>query len=181
LQLDCPDFGRDPRLKDISLEEHLRLVARNVELLNYATRNIAPENMRFHVCWGTDEAPHEFDPPLTAMADLLIRARPQAMSIAAANGRHQHEWRVWQDTKLPDGKILIPGVIDSTTNIVEHPEAVAERLERFASIIGPENLIAGVDCGFDTVAGVEQVDPQIAYAKLSALSAGAELATRRLF
>jgi 5-methyltetrahydropteroyltriglutamate--homocysteine methyltransferase len=181
LQLDCPDFGRQPRLTDVSLEDHLKMVTRNVELLNYATRTIEPEKMRFHVCWGADEAPHDFDPPLAAMAAMLVRARPQGMTIAAANGRHEHEWRVWQETKLPEGKVLIPGVIDSTTNIIEHPETVAERIERFAGVVGRENVIAGVDCGFDTVAGVEQVDGQIAFAKLSALSAGAELASGRLF
>jgi 5-methyltetrahydropteroyltriglutamate--homocysteine methyltransferase len=113
------------------------------------------------------------------MARLLVKARPQGMAIAAANGRHEHEWRVWQDVKLPAGKVLIPGVIDSTTNIIEHPDAVADRIERFAGVVGPENVIAGVDCGFDTVAGVEQVDPRIAYAKLAVLAEGAKRASAR--
>jgi 5-methyltetrahydropteroyltriglutamate--homocysteine methyltransferase len=178
LQLDCPDFGRTPRVQEITLEDHLKLVARNIELLNYATRNIPPESMRFHVCWGADEAPHTYDPPLESMIRLLIKGRPQGITIAAANGRHEHEWSVWKDVKLPDGKVLIPGVIDSTTNIVEHPETVAERIDRFASVVGRENLIAGVDCGFDTVAGVEQVDGEIAYAKLAALAEGARIASR---
>jgi 5-methyltetrahydropteroyltriglutamate--homocysteine methyltransferase len=181
LQLDCPDLGRTPRLQEISIEQHRRLVARNVELIDYATRTIPPERVRFHVCWGADEAPHHRDPPLADLADLLVRARPQGMTIAAANGRHEHEWRVWEDVQLPEDKILIPGVVDSTTNIVEHPETVAERIGRFAGVLGRERVIAGVDCGLDTVGGVVQVDPAIAYAKLAALSAGAALASERLW
>jgi 5-methyltetrahydropteroyltriglutamate--homocysteine methyltransferase len=181
LQLDCPDLGREPRLRGGSLEDHARLVARNVELIDYATRNIAPEQMRLHVCWGADEAPHDFDPPLAAIVEHVLRARPQGLALVAANARHEHEWRVWQDTQLPDGKILIPGVIDSTTNIVEHPEVVADRIERFARLLGAENVLAGVDCGFGTVGDVDQVDARVVYAKLASLAAGAAIASQRLF
>jgi 5-methyltetrahydropteroyltriglutamate--homocysteine methyltransferase len=181
LQIDCPDFGVTTRYTGASLEEHRRQVARNVELLNHATRNIDPDRMRFHVCWGADEAPHHLDVPLPAMLDLLLEARPHGMTIVGANGRHAWEWRVWEDVELPDGKVVVPGVIDSTTNIVEHPATVAERIVRYAGVLGRENVIAGVDCGLDTVAGVRQVDPAIAWAKLASLAEGARLASARLW
>jgi len=134
-----------------------------------------------HVCWGAGEGPHNHDIPLRDIVDLLLEARPAAMSIVGANGRHEHEWKVWKDVKLPDGKVLIPGVIDSTTNIVEHPEVVAERLIRYATVLGRENVIAGVDCGFGTNAQTDQVDAEVVWAKLRALVEGAELATRALW
>jgi 5-methyltetrahydropteroyltriglutamate--homocysteine methyltransferase len=137
--------------------------------------------MRFHVCWGADEAPHHRDVPLADMVDLLLQARPEGMTVVGSNGRHEWEWQVWRDVRLPDGKVLIPGVIDSTTNIIEHPETVADRIVRYAEVVGRENVIAGVDCGLDTVAGIRQVDPEIAWAKLAALAEGARLASRRLW
>jgi 5-methyltetrahydropteroyltriglutamate--homocysteine methyltransferase len=181
LQIDCPDFGVYPRAIAMTGDEHRRLVARNVELLDYATRDIDPERMRFHVCWGADEAPHHLDVPLADMVDLLLAARPAGMTIAGANGRHEFEWKVWEDVALPEGKVLVPGVIDSTTNIVEHPATVAERIMRYASVLGRENVIAGVDCGLDTVAGVHQVDPEVAWAKLASLVEGARLASAVLW
>jgi 5-methyltetrahydropteroyltriglutamate--homocysteine methyltransferase len=129
----------------------------------------------------TGEGPRNHDVPLRDIVDLLLEARPAAMSIMGANGRHEHEWKVWKDVKLPDGKVLIPGVIDSTTNIIEHPEVVAERIVRYATVLGQENVIAGVDCGFGTNARTDQVDPKIAWAKLRALVEGAELATKELW
>jgi 5-methyltetrahydropteroyltriglutamate--homocysteine methyltransferase len=181
LQIDCPDFGVTARYAGTTPAEHRLQVARNVELLNYATRDISPEQMRFHVCWGADEAPHHRDIPLGDMVDLLLEARPHGMTLVGANGRHEWEWQVWRDTKLPDGKVIVAGVIDSTTNIIEHPETVADRIARYAGVLGRENVIAGVDCGLDTVAGVRQVDPAIAWAKLAALSEGARLASDRLW
>jgi 5-methyltetrahydropteroyltriglutamate--homocysteine methyltransferase len=181
LQIDCPDFGVTARYSGATSAEHRIQVARNVELLNHATRAISPEQMRFHVCWGADEAPHHRDIPLSDMVDLLLQARPQGMTLVGANGRHEWEWQVWQDTALPDGKVIIAGVIDSTTNIIEHPETVADRVMRYARVLGRENVMAGVDCGLDTVAGVHQVDPDIAWAKLAALSQGARLASGRLW
>ena len=152
-----------------------------MELLNFATRDIAPEAMRFHVCWGADEAPHHRDIPLASMLDLLLKARPHGMTVVGANARHEWEWRLWEDVDLPEGKVIIPGVIDSTTNIIEHPETIAERIAHYADALGRENVIAGVDCGLDTVAGVHQVDPEIAWAKLAALAEGARLASVRLW
>ena len=157
------------------------MVVQNVEALNHATRNILAEHVRVHVCWGAGEAPRNPDVPLRDIVDLLLKARPAALSIMGANGRHEHEWKVWRDVPLPEGKVLIPGVIDSTTNIIEHPEVVADRLVRYANVLGRENIIAGVDCGFGTNARTDQVDPKIAWAKLRALVEGAELATRVLW
>lgn len=181
LQIDCPDFGVTPRYNGATPSEHRRQVARNVGLLDHATRDIDPERMRFHVCWGADEAPHHRDVPLADMLDLLLHARPHGMTIVGANGRHEWEWQIWRDVKLPEGKVIVPGVIDSTTNIIEHPETVADRIVRYAGVLGRENVIAGVDCGLDTVAGVHQVDPEIAWAKLAALAEGARLASERLW
>jgi 5-methyltetrahydropteroyltriglutamate--homocysteine methyltransferase len=182
LQLDCPDLAlRSTWFPDLSMPEFRTVVAQNVEALNAATRNIPAEHVRVHVCWGAGEAPRNHDVPLRDIVDVLLMARPAALSIMGANGRHEHEWKVWQDVPLPEGKVLIPGVIDSTTNIIEHPEVVADRLVRYANVLGRENIIAGVDCGFGTNARTDQVDPKIAWAKLRALVEGAELATRTLW
>jgi 5-methyltetrahydropteroyltriglutamate--homocysteine methyltransferase len=181
LQLDC-NWGVFSRIgRSDSLEEVRRQIARNIEILNYATRNIDPESMRIHLCWGADEAPHHKDLPLPAIADLMLTARPHGLGVAASNGRHEWEWQVWKELKIPDGKVIIPGVIDSTTNIIEHSETVAERIQRFAGVLGKENIIAGVDCGLDTLAGSAQVVPRIAWAKLAALGDGARIATSRLY
>jgi 5-methyltetrahydropteroyltriglutamate--homocysteine methyltransferase len=182
LQLDCPDLAlRSTWFPDLSIPEFRTVVAQNVEALNTATRDIPAEHVRMHVCWGAGEGPHNHDVPLRDIVDVLLTGRPAALSIVGANGRHEHEWKVWQDVQLPAGKALIPGVIDSTTNIVEHPEVVAERIVRYANVLGRENVIAGVDCGFGTNARTDQVDPEVAWAKLQALVEGAELATKALW
>jgi 5-methyltetrahydropteroyltriglutamate--homocysteine methyltransferase len=167
-------------MQDISVEEHLRTMAQCVDLINHATRDLPADRIRVHVCWGADEAPHHRDIPLRDVVDGLLRLRPHGMTIAGANGRHAHEWRVWDDIELPDGKVIVPGVIDSTTNIIEHPETVAERIERYVDVLGREHFIAGVDCGFDTVADMGQVAPAIVWAKLAALAEGAALADAAL-
>ena len=133
------------------------------------------------LCWGADEAPHHKDLPLEAIVDLMLTARPHGLGVVASNGRHEWEWQVWKDLDVPDGKVIIPGVIDSTTNIIEHPETVAERIGRFAGVLGKQNVIAGVDCGLDTLAGSAQVVPRIAWAKLAALGEGARLASGQLY
>jgi 5-methyltetrahydropteroyltriglutamate--homocysteine methyltransferase len=182
LQLDCPDLAlRSTWFPDLSIPEFRTVVAQNIEALNTATRDIPAEQVRMHVCWGAGETPHNHDIPLRDIVDVLLTGRPAALSIVGANGRHEHEWKVWQEVQLPTGKALIPGVIDSTTNIVEHPEVVAERIVRYANVLGRENVIAGVDCGFGTNAQTDQVDSEVAWAKLRALVEGAELATRTLW
>ncbi len=178
LQLDCPDLAsaRDRFHADLT-EEAFRTIAReNVAALNWATRNINPERMRMHVCWGAIGAPHTQDVPLAAIVDILLEGRPTGLSIVAANGQHEHEWRVWQHAELPGDKVIIPGVVDSTTSIVEHPETVAERIERFVRVLGAQRVIAGVDCGFATAGtGTPVVDEDVAWAKLSSLVNGAAL------
>jgi 5-methyltetrahydropteroyltriglutamate--homocysteine methyltransferase len=167
--------------RDWDIDEFRREVARNIEVLNHATRDLPPEQMRIHVCWGSTEHPHHLDPELGSLVDLLLTARPAGMTVVSANGRHEFEWKVWQDVALPEGKVIIPGVIDSTSNIVEHPGTVADRILRFASVLGRENVIAGVDCGFQTTAGRDQVHPRVAWAKLASLGAGAKLASAELW
>lgn len=180
LQFDC-NWGVFSRITAHSLQDVRRTLARNIEVMNYATRNIDPDSMRIHLCWGADEAPHHRDLPLSDIVDVMLTARPNGLGVVASNGRHAWEWRVWKDVKIPDGKVIVPGVIDSTTNIIEHPETVAERIVRFAEVLGTENVIAGVDCGLDTLAGSAQVVPRIAWAKLKALGDGARLATSALY
>jgi 5-methyltetrahydropteroyltriglutamate--homocysteine methyltransferase len=180
LQMDC-NWGALSRLAAYSTEDVRRMITHGIELMNHATRNIDPDMMRIHLCWGADEAPHHKDLPLDAIVDLMLTARPAGLGVVAANGRHEWEWRVWKDVKVPDGKVIIPGVIDSTTNIIEHPETVAERIRRFADVLGRENILAGVDCGLDTVAGSAQVVPEIAWAKLASLAEGARLADSALY
>jgi 5-methyltetrahydropteroyltriglutamate--homocysteine methyltransferase len=181
LQIDAPDLTVVWRQRDISMEAYLKNTVRCVELINHATRELPADRIRVHVCWGADEAPHHRDVPLKDIVDILLRLRPAGMTIPGANGRHSHEWKVWQDVKLPQGKIIVPGVIDSTTNIIEHPEAVAARILQYAGVLGRENIIAGVDCGFDTVADMGQVDPRIVWAKLASLAEGAALASQTLW
>jgi 5-methyltetrahydropteroyltriglutamate--homocysteine methyltransferase len=182
LQLDCPDLAmaRHNRFPDLSLAEFRKIVALHVEVLNEATKAIPPERMRLHLCWGNYEGPHHLDVPLRDIIDLVLRARPAGISFEGANPRHEHEWKIWQDVTLPPGKVLIPGVIDSTTNFIEHPELVAERIVRYARVVGRENVIAGTDCGFGTFADNDAVDARIAWAKLRALADGARLATEEL-
>jgi 5-methyltetrahydropteroyltriglutamate--homocysteine methyltransferase len=184
LQLDCPDLtakGRRSELARVSLSDWKRTMASHIEALNEATAGIPPEAMRLHLCWGNIEGPHTHDLPLRDIIEIVLTARPAYLSFEAANPRHEHEWTVFEDVQLPDGKVLIPGVIDSTTNFVEHPELVAQRLLRFASIVGRERVIAGTDCGFATFAKIPIVFPSIVYAKLKSLAEGADLASRQLW
>jgi 5-methyltetrahydropteroyltriglutamate--homocysteine methyltransferase len=167
--------------KDKSDADYQRLAALHVEALNHATRNIDPSMMRLHVCWGNYEGPHHCDAPMSMVLPIALRARPQALLFESSNPRHAHEWTVFRDAQIPDDKILVPGVLDSTTNFVEHPELVAERICRFADIVGRERVIAGTDCGFSTFAGFGAVDPDIVYAKLAAMAEGARIASRRLW
>jgi 5-methyltetrahydropteroyltriglutamate--homocysteine methyltransferase len=179
LQLDCPDLAMGWNVSGIGGTEEgfLAAVATRVAAVNHATRDIPPEAMRLHLCWGNYEGPHTRDIPLRTIIGEVLKARPAAISFEGANPRHEHEWTVFEDVTLPDGKAIIPGVIDSTTNYVEHPELVAQRIGRYAQLAGPENVLAGTDCGFATFAAATMVDPQIAWAKLAAMAEGARLAT----
>ena len=183
LQVDCPDLamGRHIQFADASLEEFRRKAELHVEALNHALADIPPDRIRLHLCWGNYEGPHHRDVPLRDIIDIVVKARPAAISFEAANPPHAHEWRVFQEFTLPAGKVLIPGVLDSTTNYIEHPELVAERLCRFAEVVGRENVIAGTDCGFATFAGFNTVDPNITWAKFHAMAEGARLASQRLW
>jgi 5-methyltetrahydropteroyltriglutamate--homocysteine methyltransferase len=179
LQIDAPDLTTVYRLADVTLKPFLESAARRAGAINRAVEGLDLRRIRVHICWGADEAPHDRDIPLRDLVGMLLDLRPAGLMVAGANGRHAHEWRVWEDVRLPDDKVLVAGVIDSTTNIIEHPEAVAERISRYAGAVGREQLVAGVDCGFGTVARVQQVDEDVAYAKLRALAEGARLASAR--
>jgi 5-methyltetrahydropteroyltriglutamate--homocysteine methyltransferase len=180
LQIDAPDLTTMFRMSHITEREHQEALELRVNAINRAVRDLPADRVRVHVCWGADEAPHNRDVPLKDIVTSLLRLRPHGLSVPGANGRHAHEWRVWKDVGLPDEKVLIAGVIDSTSNIIEHPEAVAERIVRYAEVVGPERVIAGVDCGFGTTAQVAQVDPHIVMAKLRSLVEGAALAGRQV-
>jgi 5-methyltetrahydropteroyltriglutamate--homocysteine methyltransferase len=182
VQLDCPDLAMSYALyPGISTEDYRKTIALNVEALNHAIKHLPSDRMRMHVCWGSTLGPHLGDIPLKDIVDVVLKAKPQAVSFPGANPRHGHEWKVWRDVKLPDGKIIIPGVIDSTSNFVEHPELVADRIVQYAGTVGRENVIAGVDCGFGTFAGRVQVDSKIVWMKLASLAEGARLATKQLW
>jgi 5-methyltetrahydropteroyltriglutamate--homocysteine methyltransferase len=183
LQIDAPDFGmgRHTMYRNASADEYLKSAARHVEVLNHALRNIPADRMRMHICWGNYEGPHHHDIPLEQLLPVVIKAKPQALLFEAANPRHAHEWAVFKRQKVPDDKILVPGVLSTTTNYVEHPELVAERILRFADIVGRERVIAGTDCGFGTFGGFGPVDPDIVYLKLGSLTEGARLASARLW
>jgi 5-methyltetrahydropteroyltriglutamate--homocysteine methyltransferase len=182
LQLDCPDLAlsRHMVFAHLSLAEFRKVITTHVEALNHAVRDLPPERMRMHICWASTQGPHHKDVPLKDIVDIVLKGRPQAVSFPGANPRHGHEWKVWKDVKLPEGKIIIPGVIDSTSNFVEHPELVADRIVQYASVVGRENVIAGVDCGFGTFAGRLQVDSKIVWMKLASLAEGAQLASKQL-
>jgi 5-methyltetrahydropteroyltriglutamate--homocysteine methyltransferase len=189
LQLDCPDLSvltgnvsallGDQVAASEGVEEHLRLL--HLEVLNHATRDIPPERMRLHMCWSNYEGPHHYDVPLRTVIGALLQARPAALVLEAANPRHAHEWQVFEEVKLPEDKLLVLGVLDTTTNFIEHPELVAQRLVRVARLVGRERVIAGTDCGFATLAGYHMVDPKIAWAKLQAMAEGARLASQQLW
>jgi 5-methyltetrahydropteroyltriglutamate--homocysteine methyltransferase len=183
LQLDCPDLAmtRHREFADSPLEDFRSYVARHIEVLNAAVAHLPPERMRVHLCWGNYPGPHHRDVPLAQIIDLLLAARPHGLSFEAANSRHAHEWKVFETAKIPDGKVLIPGVLESMSNRIEHPELVAERIVRFAKVVGRENVIAGSDCGFGTFVGLALVEPEIAWAKLASLAEGAEIASRELW
>lgn len=182
LQLDCPDLAmsRHTGYQDATEEEFLKIAEANVEALNAATANIPPEKMRMHICWGNYEGPHDHDIPLERVIDIVIKARPATVLFEAANPRHEHEWKVWRDAKLPDHKILAPGLIDTCSNYIEHPELVAQRIERFAAIVGSDRVVASTDCGFGTFAGYGKLDPIVTWRKLKSLREGADIAASRL-
>lgn len=183
LQLDCPDLAmaHHTSFQDLEEADFLKRAAFHVEVLNHALRNVPADRARIHICWGNYEGPHDHDIPFAKVAPILVKAKPMALVVEAANPRHAHEWAVWQDVKLPDDKILIPGVLDTSTNYVEHPDLVAERICRFADIVGRERVIAGSDCGFGTFAGYGKLDPDISFKKLAAMAQGAEIASKRLW
>ena len=184
IQLDCPDLAlsRHMLFADLSDDDFIKIANSHVEALNYALQSIPAERVRIHICWGNYEGPHVCDIDMDKMFTTLMSAKARYVLFESSNPRHAHEWTVFRDRagEIPDDKILVPGVIDSTTNFVEHPELVAERLMKFAAIVGPDRVIAGSDCGFGTFAGFGAVDPDIAYAKLDTLSRGAALASARL-
>ena len=182
LQLDAPDLAMAAHtgFQNLSEAEFLKRAAQNVEALNAATANIAPERLRMHICWGNYEGPHDCDIPLEKVIDIVLRARPSQLLFEAANPRHEHEWIVWRDAALPADKVLVPGLIDTCSNYVEHPELIAQRIERFTAIVGPERVIAGTDCGFGTFAGYGKIDPAVTWRKLRALREGADIAAARL-
>lgn len=183
LQLDSPDLGlgRHMLFKDKPESEYQALANLHVDALNDALRNVPANKVRLHVCWGNYEGPHHCDAPMELVLPIAMRAKPQALLFEASNPRHAHEWEVFRDATIPEDKILVPGVIDSTTNFVEHPRLVAQRIERFAAIVGRERVIAGTDCGFSTFAGFGAVDEDIVYAKLQAMADGAALASQTLW
>jgi 5-methyltetrahydropteroyltriglutamate--homocysteine methyltransferase len=180
LQIDAPDLamGRHIMYRDRPDEEFVASVARHVEAINTALRNVPADRVRLHVCWGNYEGPHHLDIPLEQIVDVILAGKPQTILFEAANPRHEHEWVVWNDTEIPEDKILAPGVIDSTSNYIEHPMLVAQRLLTYVDIVGPDRVLAGTDCGFGTWAGFGAVDPDICWAKLRSLADGAELASR---
>ena len=179
LQLDCPDLAlsRHMLFQDLSDKEFLKVAASHVEALNHALENVPEDKVRIHICWGNYEGPHCCDIPMDTVFSTLMSTKAQYLLFETSNPRHAHEWKVFRDRKseIPDNKVLVPGVVDTTTNFVEHPELVAQRLERFTGIVGSDRVIAGSDCGFGTFAGFGTVDPDIAYAKLTSLSEGAAL------
>ena len=183
LQLDCPDLGlgRHMLFKDKTEAEYISLAYQHVEALNHATRNIPADKMRMHICWGNYEGPHHCDVPMDVVLPIALAAKPQMLLFESCNPRHAHEWTVFRDSKIPADKILVPGVLDSVSNFIEHPLLVAERIERFAHIVGRDRVIAGTDCGFSTFAGFGNVDSEIVYAKLASLVEGAAIATKRLW
>jgi 5-methyltetrahydropteroyltriglutamate--homocysteine methyltransferase len=183
LQIDCPDLamGRHIQYAYLSLEEFRKRARLHIEALNHALANIPPEKLRLHLCWGNYEGPHHCDVPLADIIDVVFLARPNGLSFEAANPRHAHEWELFERVKLPDGKVLIPGVIESKSNFIEHPQLIAQRIGRYAKLVGRENVIAGSDCGYGTWVGQAAVDADVVWAKFAALAEGARLATRQFW
>jgi len=183
LQIDCPDLamGRHIQYAELSLADFRKRAGMHVQALNHALANIAPERLRMHLCWGNYEGPHHCDVALADIIDIVFAARPSAISFEAANPRHGHEWTLFEDVKLPAGKVLIPGVIESKSNFIEHPELIAQRIGRYARLVGRENVIAGSDCGYGTWVGQAAVDPDVVWAKLAAMAEGARIASRQFW
>jgi 5-methyltetrahydropteroyltriglutamate--homocysteine methyltransferase len=183
VQLDCPDLamGRHSSYAQLDLPGFRKRIARNIEALNHSVRNIPAEQLRMHLCWGNYPGPHHCDVPLADIIDLVWSAKPRTILFEAANPRHAHEWTLFETVRVPDEKILCPGVIECQSNYIEHPEVVAQRIERYAHLVGRERVMAGVDCGFSIHAGMRGIDPDVVWAKLGALARGAEIATNRLW
>jgi 5-methyltetrahydropteroyltriglutamate--homocysteine methyltransferase len=183
LQIDCPDLGmgRHIQYADLSLAEFRKRAQLHVEALNHAVANIPAEQLRMHMCWGNYEGPHHRDVPFADVIDIVFAAKPNAISFEAANPRHAHEWTLFEKVKLPDGKVLIPGVIESKSNFIEHPELIAQRIAHYANLAGRENVVAGSDCGFGTWVGQAAVDPDVVFAKLAAMAEGARIAAKQFW
>ena len=183
LQIDCPDLGmgRHIQYANLSLAEFRKKAQLHVEALNDALRGIPAEQLRMHLCWGNYEGPHHCDVPLADVIDVVFRAKPSALAFEAANPRHAHEWKLFETLKLPEGKLLIPGVIESKSNFVEHPELIAERIGRYARLVGRENVMAGSDCGYGTWVGQAAVDADVVWAKMAAMAEGARIASGRFW
>jgi 5-methyltetrahydropteroyltriglutamate--homocysteine methyltransferase len=183
LQIDCPDLamGRHIQYANLDVAEFRKRMHLHIEALNHAVANIPASRLRMHLCWGNYEGPHHCDVPLKDIIDVVFLAKPNAISFEAANPRHAHEWTVFESVKLPETKVLIPGVVDSKSNVVEHPELIAQRIARYANLVGRERVIAGSDCGFGTWVGQAAVDPQVVWLKLAAMTEGARLATKEFW
>jgi len=183
VQVDCPDLamGRHTVYASMDRDTFRRRIELNVAAINHALRNIPAERCRMHLCWGNYPGPHHHDVPITDVIDLVWEAKPQTVLVEAANPRHAHEWSLFESIQVPDGKILCPGVIEPQSNYIEHPEVVAQRIERYAKVLGPDRIMAGVDCGFSVHVGIQGIDPDVAWAKLASLAEGAEIASDRLF
>lgn len=182
LQLDCPDLamGRHTAYAELDRDGFRKRVELNIDALNHGVRNIPAEQLRMHLCWGNYPGPHHHDVPMTDLIDLVWRAKPTTVLFEAANPRHAHEWAALEHADIPDDRILCPGVIEPQSNYIEHPELVAQRIERYGRIVGPERIMAGVDCGFSVHIGLQGIDPDVVWAKLASLAQGAELAAGRL-
>jgi 5-methyltetrahydropteroyltriglutamate--homocysteine methyltransferase len=174
-------MGRHIQYANFSTEEFRKMARLNIEVLNHAVANIPQDQLRMHVCWGNYEGPHHYDVPLADIIDIVFLARPAYISFEAANPRHAHEWTLFERVKLPEGKVLIPGVLESKTNFIEHPELIAQRIGRYAKLVGRENVIAGSDCGYGTWVGQAAVDPDVVWAKMAAMAEGARLASREFW
>ena len=183
IQLDCPDLAmaRHIGFQDLSEAEFVTRCELHVEAMNHALRNVPAQMARLHICWGNYEGPHDHDIPVERIMDVILGAKPAGILFEAANARHEHEWTVWRDARIPEDKILIPGTLDSCSNYVEHPELVAQRIERYAAIVGRERVICGTDCGFGTFAGYGKLDSDISYKKLRSMVEGAAIASGRLW
>jgi 5-methyltetrahydropteroyltriglutamate--homocysteine methyltransferase len=183
LQIDAPDLamGRHIMYRDRPDEDFVAAAERHVAAINQALRDVPADRVRLHLCWGNYEGPHHLDIPLEKIVDIVLSAKPATLLFEASNPRHAHEWKVWAQAKIPDEKVLAPGVLDTTSNFIEHPELVAQRLERFADIVGPDRVMAGTDCGFGTWAGFGPIDQDICWAKMRAMREGADIAASRLF